>query len=387
MILVLGETIKMETTTALYIVAIVLLAIGLYWRSEKKMDVGNFSALIGIGLAAIVFFGGAGVFAPLTAAPLSPVPTLVPGVLDGTCQVKVYSQVNFSGDTWGANDPTAPAGSVDLYAAGIDPSATGTNRLDTISITSGVGGTTSAVLESCTNYGIVYNGASAEYDMWYKGVDWTQPNALPYVSTTDAVISNAIVKFDDIVVLATIPDPIEENAVTGIINGQTNVSGEGSSTNELQVGTDVTPADSDVIYYNKTNGDLSYYIDVTLGADGANKKLQSPVLCFVNDHTNPFDGDEFTAVTLQRQSGTDFGMPTDITDYVNDKECVPMGAWIEGGQTGVYRMQFTAVNANLAATTDVMYIYPDDMGEYLGKDILRNTKATAGAVIEMQFEA
>lgn len=377
----------MEPSTMLYLLAAGLVGYGYMKYSDNKKDVGKFSMFAGVVVAGAVFFGAAGIFLPLAAVPSVDVPTLVPGVEDGTCQVKVYSQVNFSGDTWGANDPTAPAGSVDIYTAGVNPSDTGTNRLDTISITSGVGGTTSAVLESCTNYGIVYNGASAEYDMWYKGIDWSQPNQLPYVSTTDAVISNAILKFNDVVVFATIPDPIEENAVTGIINGQTNVNGSSACNGEIQVGADATPADSDVIYYNKTNGDLSYYIDVTLGAEGANKQLHDPVLCFVNDHTNPFDGDEFTAVTLQRQSGTDFGLPTDITDYVNNADCVPMGAVIEGGQTGVYRMQFTAVNANLAATTDVMYIYPDDMGEYLGKDILRNTKATAGAVIEMQFRA
>lgn len=351
------------------------------------MDVGNFSALIGVVVVMIVFSGNAGVFAPLTAAPGVNIPTLVPGVEDGSCQVKVYSQINFSGDTWGADDPTAPAGSVDIYTAGINPNDAGANRLDTISITTGSGGSTSAVIESCTNYGIIYNGASAEYDLWYKGIDWTQPNSLPYVSTTDATISNVILKFNDIVVVATIPDPLDETATSGIINGQTNVSGEAGSSNEIMMGADSTPAASDVMYYNKTNGDLSYYIDITLGADGANKKIQSPVLCFVNDHSNPFDGDEFTAVTLQRQSGTDFGLPTDITDYVNNADCVPMGAYIEGGQTAVYRMQFTAVNANLAASTDVMYIYPDDMGSYLGKDVLRNTKATAGAVIEMQFKA
>ena len=377
----------METNTVLYMVAALLIVAGLYWRSLKKMDVGNFSAGLGIILVVIVVSGNAGVFAPLTAAPGVDMPKLVPGVEDGTCQVKVYSQINFSGDTWGADDPTAPAGSVDFYVAGANPSEAGVTRLDTISITTGSGGTTSGVLESCTNYGIVYNGASAEYDMWYNGIDYTQSNTLPYVSTTDSTISNAIVKFNDVIVVATIPDPIEENSVTGIINGQTNVSGEAGTSNELMVGADTSPADSDVIYYNKTNGDLSYYLDITLGADGANKQLQAPVLCFVNDHTNPFDGDEFTAVTLQRQSGTDFGLPTDITDYVNNADCVPMGARAEGGQTGVYRMQFTAVNANLAATTDVMYIYPDDMGSYLGKDILRNTKATAGAVIEMQFKA
>ena len=379
----------MEITSVLYAVAAIAIVIGYLQYTGKKKDAGRQLIAVGAILAIAIYAGGAGMFAPLAVENGVPGITtgdLVPGVTDGTCSVKPYTNVTFSGDTWGANDPTAPAGSVDFYSAGVDPSDTGANSLDSASITSGVGSTTTGVLESCTNYGVVYNGASAEYDMWYNDKDWTQPNQLPYISTTDSAIARAVLKFDNIVVVATIPDPLEEDSVTGIINGQTNTSGVDATQNEIQIGTDISPADSDVVYYNKTAGDLSYYLDITLGADGANKQLHDPVLCFVNDHSNPYDGDEFTSVTLQRQSGTDFGVPTDITDYVNNADCVPMGAVIEGGQTGVYRMQFTAVNANLDVTTDVMYIYTDDMGDYLGKDILRNTKATAGAVIEMQFE-
>ena len=377
----------MELITVLWIAAVAAFIGALWLNSLKKGDAAKVAGVVTVGLALIAFTGGAGMIEPLAVTPEAPgVVTLVPGVTDGTCQVKPYTNVTFSGDTWGANDATAPAGSVDFYTAGVNPSDASSTSLDSISVTAGVGGTTTGVLESCTNYGIVYNGASAEYDAWYNGKDYTQPNQLPYISTTDSAISRAIVKFDDVVVFASIPDPIEEDSTTGIMNGQTTSNGTDAAGLELQVGTDSTPADSDVVYYNKTDGDLSYYMDITLGADGANKQLHDPVLCFVNDHTNPFDGDEFTSVTLQRQSGTDFNLPTDITNHVNNADCVPMGTSIEGGQTGVYRLQFTAVNANLDVTTDVMYIYPDDMGEYLGKDILKNTKATAGAVIEMQFE-
>ena len=365
---------------------VLLVVFGIMAWKWKKTDVGLIFGIVGAGLIVMVGMGGMGLYEPLAVTDDNgDAVAFVPGVLDGTCQVKAYTKLTFSGDTWGANDPTAPAGSVDIYTAGVNPSDSSANKLDTIAITSGVGTSTTGVVESCTNYGIIYNGASAEYDAWFNGIDYTQPNAFPYVSTTESAISNVLVKFPKVVVVATIPDPIEENSVTGIINGQTDVNGTATCSGEIQVGADATPADSDVIYYNKTNGDLSWYLDITLGADGANKQLHDPVLCFVNDHSNPWDGDELTAGTLTRQSGTDFGLPTDITDYINSADCVPMGAVIEGGQTAVYRLQFTGVNANLDASSDIMYIYPDDMGEYLGKDILRNTKATAGAVIEMQF--
>lgn len=377
----------METSTLLYVVAAILIAYGYMKYSEKKTDVGKFAMAIGAVLAIVVFSGGAGTFASLTAAPSEGVPQFVPGVLDGSCQVKPYENVTFSGDTWGANDPTAPEGSISFYSAGVDPSEPGANTLTNVSVTSGVGHTLSGVLESCTNYGIIYNGASAEYDMWYNGHDWTQANQLPYISTTESAISKAVLKFNDVIVVASIPDPFNEASVTGILNGQTNVTAEEGSTNELGVGTDNAAVNGETIYYNKSAAasDSSFYIDITLGATGANSKLKDPALCFVN-LANPMDGNEFTAVTLTRQSGVDFGLPTDITAYVSGADCVPMGAWIEGGQTAVYRLQFTAVNASLDVGTDIMYIYTDDCGEYLGKDILRNTKATAGSVVTLEFE-
>ena len=377
----------MEITNVLYIVAAVSIVAAIWLNSLKKTDTAKFAGIVGIVMVVIAYSSGTGAISSLTAAPSVDSPDFIPGVLNGDCQVKGYTQLNFSGDTWGLDDPEAPAGSVDFYIEGVNPSDTGVNKLTTIPVTAGVGGLADGVLESCTNYGIIYNGASVEYDMWYNDNDWTQANQLPYVSTTESAIAKSLVKFNDILVIADIPDPIEEDSITGIINGQTNVSGESTSANEIQIGTDVTPADSDVIYYNKTNGDSSYYMDITLGAEGANEVLIDYVLCFVNDHSNPMDGDEWTKVTLIRQSGTDFNVPTDITEYVNSADCVPIADIVEGGYTGDYRMQFTAVNANLDVTTDVMYVYTDDMGSYLGKDILRNTKATAGAVMEMQFEA
>ena len=376
----------MELTTVLYGLAILAIAFGFHMRSQKKTDVGNYSLLAGVIVAGVVFMGAGGAFAGLTAAPGNDngIP-LIEGVENGDCQLKPYTQLTFTGTVEGTDDPTAPAGSVDFYAAGKDPSSATATRITTIPITSGVGNLTGSSLMACTSYGIIYNGASAEYDQWYNDKDWTQSNYLPYIATTESAIANGIIQVNEIKVVATLPDPIEENAVTGIINGQTNVDGTVGNSNEIQIGADDSPADSDVIYYNKTNGDLSFYLDITLGADGANKWIKDPVLAFENDNSNPMDGNEFADVTLVRQSGTDFGLPTDITSYVNNADAVPMGAWIEGGQTGVYRMQFTLINANLDATSDVMYIYTDDNGAYLGKDILRNTKATAGAVMELQF--
>ena len=48
-------------------------------------------------------------------------------------------------------------------------------------------------------------------------------------------------------------------------------------------------------------------------------------------------------------------------------------------------MQLTIVEANAEPTTDVMYVYFDDLGEHLGEDLLGGNKATpAGFVLEFR---
>lgn len=381
----------MEIPTVLVIAAVVALVAALWLNSLKKGDAAKVAGIFAVGLGVLAYLAGAGMIVPLAVTPEPTVPTgLVPGVVDTTCQAKSYTQLNFSGDTWGANDPTAPAGSVDFFTAGVDPSASGANRLTTLSVTAGVGGLANSVLQSCTPYGIVYNGASAEYDMWYNGIDYTQENTLPYISTTDSVIALAVLNFDDIEVVGTLPDPIEEDSTTGVINGQTtSVSGNVSDgqTLEVRVGTDATPADSDVIYYNKTNGDLSWYIDINIGTSGANKVIKEPVLCFYDGVSNEMENDEFDSVTLEHQSGTDWNIAsTDITEDVNGLNCIALADRFDKSRSGVYRLTFNGINANLDVGTDILYITIDDMGDRNGKDILKNAKATQAAVIEMQFQ-
>ena len=99
------------------------------------------------------------------------------------------------------------------------------------------------------------------------------------------------------------------------------------------------------------------------------------------------ENDEFDSVTLEHQSGTDWNIGvTDITEDVNGLNCISLGDRFDKSRSGVYRLTFNGINANLDVGTDVLYITVDDMGDRNGKDILKNSKATQGAVIEMQFE-
>ena len=359
----------------------------------KKKGLGIFE----VGIAMVVIIAIAlflGVEMPESGVTTAPgeLPSGAGILIDGDCQMKPYTVLNFSGSTYGANDFTAPAGEVKIFAANVDPGAANVNYIDKMQVTAGIGFTTNATLTSCTEYTIVYDGRDAEYDVMYSATQ------LPYVTTTESTISRAILNFgpESIVVASTIPDPIEEGTEGTDINGQTNTSGNASSglLLEIEVGSDDTPADSDVIYYNDTNGDTSFYLDFTLGASGGNTRLMDPVVCFVNDISNPMEGTEFTKVTTQRQSGTDLHLDKVVTDYFTGFDCIPMWTvqedghnWINGGQQGEYRFTFTVDEGNTdVAGADVLYIWPDDCGEYLGKDIMNDQdKATAGAVVEIQF--
>lgn len=376
----------MEINTILYIIGAILIVYGYVKYSNKKKEVGQFSMLIGAVIVAAVFFGAAGSFASLSIGPTgNDIPTS--GVPDDSdiCAVTgplVYAQLNFSGDTWrqsGANSPTGPAGDVQFYMDGTDVTIPGVTALDTISVTAGVGSTTNKILKSCSDYEIYYDGASAEYDIAHP------TGRLTPVNTNTGEIPSQTVEFHDIKVFATIGDLIEENAVDGTVNGQSNVNGSVGCNGELQVGADETPADGDTIYYNETNGDTQFYLDIDIEATGGDKVLKEPVLCFVN-LANPMEGDEFSLVTMTHRSGTNFGTPVTITDYFSNQKCVPLGDEMISGESGTYRLDFTVVHANTDATTDVLYLIIDDLKKHLGEDLLGDKKATPAQLV-LQFRA
>lgn len=369
----------METITVLWIVGIlgVLLLISGYTKyKDKKTERGMDRMAIG-GLAAVVAFGLIfGFFAPLTAVP-SPVPVTptIPEVAD-ICAVTgplPYAALNFSGDTWsqsGANPSSGPADDVKVYAAGTDVTIPGVTPLDTISVTAGVGGTTTKILRSCINYEIYWDGGAVSYDMKHASRQFTP------VKTDTGEIPFQTVEFHNIKVVATPDDLLEEDSTDGRINGQSNVSGEAGSSNIVMIGEDSTPADGDKVFYNKTNGlgTDTFYLKILPGATGGDKVLKNPVLCFHN-LANPMEGDEFSLVQFTHLSANNFGAPVVITDIVKAGKCVSLGDEIIGGGFGEYRLQFNVVDANFVATTDVMNICLDDLGEYAGEDLLSGEKA------------
>lgn len=117
-----------------------------------------------------------------------------------------------------------------------------------------------------------------------------------------------------------------------------------------------------------------------IGNSGANTALYDVVLDFQSDVTNPMEGTEFSAVTLVHQSGQDFGLPSDIKNYVANEVPIPITDVLTGGINGLYDATFTYSSTNFAVTTDKLYIASDDLGGWLNQDVLpANKGATASA--------
>ena len=374
-------------TTVIGVIGLIILAWGIMKYKDKKTDVGGFASIVGVLLLVVAFAGAGGQLAALSGVPVSIDTGGQADIAPPGADAKPYTKLTVGTQIWGSNSYTAAAGTLRLFEAGVNPSESNANAYDTITIASGVGNSTSGKLYSATDYVIVFDGSTTYYDQWYNGAAYPATSQLPYVQTSESAISIANINLRNILTVATISDPINEAAVTGIINGQTDVSGLVSSSNELQVGADASPADDDTIWYNKTNGDGQFYLDITIAFDGANKKAKNPVLDIVNDLSTPFDGNEFSSVTMIRQSGTDYGIPRDVTNNFNTANPISLGATAEGGDSGVYRVTFNVDESTMDAAGDKLYIYVDDNGRHLGQDILKGTKAAASDAITIGVRA
>ena len=380
--------------TLFAILGAVLIAFALMEKKNKHDISYRILGSVGVVIIAIVAISMSGTIAGLTVGgPAAPAPVAVDTSVEGlaaTTVIKPYGTLSVDTHEWSSNSFTSVAGTVHFFDAGVNPSLSNSNARDTITVTSGVGDTTAGKLKSGTPYVVVLEPTS-HYDQWYNARAFPDTSMLPYTETTESTISIQTIEFNSVVAFATIGDPLDETATSGIINGQSDINGSVGSSNELQVGADASPANSDEIFYNITNGDGQFYLDLTIAATGANSGLNNPVIAIVNSLTAPFDGNEFTSVTVQKQSGTEMNLPSDVTNFFNDATPIPITidgkAFMAAGSSAVYRFTFNVAEANMAAGGDQINMYLDDMGGYLGQDILRGTKATVSQEVTIGVRA
>lgn len=399
------------------IAVIIFGALYLYKKdSNKNIEANMFGTIAAIALVATiaVYFGWVGGVVIQTAAPPGYTPEIPDDadittiVTDDTPRIIDNLNVRTTEESSGKKDQCG--GSVLYFDSSEDPRLSTAYSIDTTTIASGVGTDTSSQVETNTLYHIVFTNASSpptHYDGVLGAKVWDPSDSLTPItikapSTTDAEVS-AIIKFGEdgtarLGKIATIPDILDETAVDGRINGQTNVSGEAGSTNEICVGTDSTPADDDTVYYNESAAvaDGSFYIRMTFGAEGSQSYLKRPVLCFVNDMTYPCEKNEFTAITaaLYTGSGSDVTVPSNLLPSFNNMpSCVEIGgqsidgvAIIESGKTATYTLTFTADHSYTEAA-DLFYIIQDDLADYNGQDIRQGMgAATTGKYVTMGFK-
>ena len=321
---------------------------------------------------------------------------------------KVISSLSIMTIDAGSNKRDACEDQVQYFAESEDPRLSTAYSIDTTTIASGVGTETGAYLKTNKLYKTIFHDTNTTYydgvlgtGVWNPG-DSIGAVAIKAPSTTDATVTTSITFGEDgtaaLWKIATIPDVLDETSTDGRINGQSNITGEDGSTNEIHVGSDVTPLDDDIVYYNDTNGDGSFYLRMTFGAEGSQAYLKRPVVCFVNDMTSPCERNEFTAITaaLYTGSGSEVSLPSDLhTAFSNMDACVEIGgqntdgvAHIESGKTATYTLTFTVDEDHTDASADQFYIIADDLGGYHAQDIRSGQgAAVTGKFLTISFRA
>lgn len=223
---------------------------------------------------------------------------------------------------------------------------------------------TNYTVYSHTDYYIVFNGRSDFYDKWYMG---TESAHLPHHVTYDMERTQLPYR---------------------VVYGDT-VTAELLFEDIVKVGYFESQEHQLINLNNQT------YIEFDICVLGNHGAVKNPVICFVNDLTNPYEGHEFKryvnspititpSVSLERVSGSHFHSSSDITEEVMDAGCVQIqhhtdnngDRWIFGGYCGRCRIDFNMIRYDELTEKDIMHIYLDDLDGYLNRDIMFYAKAS-----------
>lgn len=300
------------------------------------------------------------------------------------CTPKLIENLTISTTEKGSNDAGDVSGTVNIYDSGVNPSLPNSEPIDTITISSGVGHTNLGKIYSCTPYEITIDGSSTYYDMFYNGEG--DDVLAEEIVTDQATIGKYNIRFKDVITVGSYSDPLDETTTGGDINGQTNVSGEASSSNEIQVGTDSSPANADTIYYNETNGDEDFYIKFSIGCAGGYKYCEDTVLCFDWEDSAEPEGNEYSSITASHDSGNELLQDFDFTDAFSSGSCIWVGD-MKGGQSEKIQVNFYPDEA-ATDTNDDFKISINDLGgdapyTSTGLDIERGAKISK---VSMDFD-
>ena len=277
----------------------------------------------------------------------------------------------------------ADGGSIELFTAGVSPSDASAVVLATIELNRAY---TTANVVCGKQYRVAYNNASQHYaaDLGDQvlidcGNEYNENTGDSYVDMTQKFGLKPLA-------VATLSDTLDETVFANI-NGGTDGSEsflQGNATVELGNGASIADMAADGrMNYSDTTGDGSVYVDFTFAATGSNSGLKDYAICAEWDTALPPEGTEFTDITLQLRTGTDFGFAsgTQWENIFANQDCVKAGlAPVPAGSSGTYRMTMTVAEANTDQGADLFSWIVNDLGEQQGLDARNNAGATRDAI-------
>ena len=278
-----------------------------------------------------------------------------------------------------SNDAGVLEGAIKVYKSDANPSDANAQPLSTIDVTNGKGADTNASLKTATPYRVVWDGSrvgGTSYDVDYGIITFTQgynKDLALFTFVTDDYSASA----DGIATYGTLDDICNESSTgsKACLNEQTNTSL--GFNGELRASANPSANDNSFAY-NESSGDGTYTTFFTFSCSGSNVQCKDMALDFLWDATNPPTGNEYTAITMQLDSGANLGVPSDILNYFKNEQPVALGT-LKGGDSSVYKITWSISEANGDANMDYTILF-DDQGENNGKDILLNVKATKDTV-------
>ena len=280
---------------------------------------------------------------------------------------------------WGTNDRHSVDGTIEVY-----DEWTGSvrdNPITTIDIKNGAGISGVRNIKLNGDYTTLFNGYDEYYDAWLRSDPRNE-----FLHTAD--IDTCVIDFYGIKRVGVFADPLIESTHKTNDNGYLldrhdgDLSGYRNNTNELQIGFDDTPENGDVIFYNKTNGDGHITLTILVGGTGLYAVFKEPVIHFTWDWNKPLEGNEFKKVMLTHIRGHDHRIDGDYTANANNAEPIKITDELQVGDYTEYILDIW-FNEDELDESDLIVIRIDDLGEYLGQDIMRSVKAVASDPIRI----
>jgi hypothetical protein len=326
---------------------------------------------------------------------------------------------------------------IEFWLPGADVSDPNQKPLDEVTTDStGVGTTTSMILQTGQNYDIWFNGSSTYYDELIK--DWTI-NYNPDTGKGFLIVSGKTyypaVKVGTFVDV----DSLAENH-TSVVSAKTNVTNETvtvgaigtwvsltydelyseegttvyNSTGDLLIeDTDYsidypngkikpltsvaanqdlkvsyTYAPDDTIAYDESVGTGSFWFKIDIGNADANSELWDVVMCF-RDAGGVMEGDEVTSFTASYVSGsTTISIPGNLIGYWTDgmgaggKRCIKIADKLGSAEKARWQFDITVNEANWEEGVEEFEMTFDDLGDYSKRSYpSKDLKATADEII------